>query len=507
MDTENRPNVLMIITDQQRYDSLGCYGNNYVNTPCIDKLAGNGIVFTRAYCSSPVCTPSRVSLFTGVHAGGHGSWNIGTIAVNPENFISSILKENGYSTWYIGKSHFSAWATDPANSREGWMGNWERNFTAFETPYYGFDHVELSMGHTSFGYCGHYGLWLKERLEGRKPEDLKRTARSQHRYGAEAYDWEMPVKLHNSTWVAERVIQALKQAKVKNQPFFIVAGFQDPHHPHCLPLELARELEVENIPCPHFQEGELDDKPPHFRLAYEGKIQYPSKGKFRKQVDFPDPFNTVTQEEARLSRAYYYGMIALVDQSVKRITEALKMLEMMDNTIIIFTSDHGDLLGDHGLWRKGPFHYEQLIRVPLIVHWPAGTLIKGRVDSIVSLVDIAPTILSAAGVEIPERIDGKSLMPILKGKQEKTREHAFIEYVDDPEELRLKTIVTEKYKLTVYHQRAYGELYDLENDPWEITNMFSEPGMKDTKMMLLFKLLDEMERVEQKIRLPRIASS
>ncbi|WP_135555826.1 sulfatase-like hydrolase/transferase [Paenibacillus cymbidii] len=502
-----RPNILLIMTDQQRCDSLGCYGSEFVRTPSLDRLAADGLLFTRAYCTNPVCTPSRVSLFTGMHVGSHGAWNIGTIAEDNGTFLSARLAEAGYDTRYVGKAHFSSWAASPQRSLESFHDDWERNFRRFPTPYYGFEHAELSMGHTSFGHFGHYGLWLREKLGDKRPAELVRKAKSIHRFGAEAYDWDMPVELHNSSWVAERTVHALREAKAAGKPFLIAASFQDPHHPHCLPASLGGTVDPSRVPPPLWSEGELDDKPPHFKSAHEGEHAYPTKAPFRTGKEYPDAFSAVEAEEAQLARAYYYAMVQLVDRCAGVILDELAGLGLVDNTIVVFTTDHGELLGDHGLWLKGPFHYEQLINVPLLLRWPAGLRRTGVCASLASLADLAPTLLEAAGQQVPGWIDGHSLMPLLRNEQPAVRQHAFIEYVDTVDDLRLKTVVTERYKLTVYHRREYGELYDLREDPRETVNLFHAPAMQQVKMRLMALIVDEMEKPESKLRRPRIGSS
>ena len=504
MKTE-RMNILLIMTDQQRYDSLGCDGSSFVFTPTIDRIATDGILFDRTYCTNPICTPSRVSIFTGMYPGGHGVWHNGMYANRPDAFISDLLRRQEYSTWYIGKAHFNPWTAPAGESPESFMQGWERYMADFKLPYYGFENCELSIGHTSFGHYGHYGLWLKEKLGGSPNFAFRRRGSSV--FGCEAIDWDIPVELHNNAWVAERSIHALHRAKAVNKPFFMTVSFQDPHHPHCLPTALAKKIRLENIPPPRYTVGELEDKPPHFMLAHEGKAQYPDKTKYRKPDEYTHAFRDVVNEDAILAKAYYYAMVEFIDYSLKSLMDELDALGMTDNTLVIFTSDHGEMLGDHGLWKKGPFHYEQLVHIPLIIKPPCFKRASAKYNGIVSLADIAPTILETAGIAIPEYMDGRSLCPIWNGNEIISRDCVFIEYVDNPKGLRLKTVVTERYKLTIYHGQPYGELYDLETDPLEMVNRFYDSDATDVRLSLTAMLFDEMEKTEMKIRGKRVSSS
>jgi arylsulfatase A-like enzyme len=312
-----------------------------------------------------------------------------------------------------------------------------------------------------------------------------------------ARDWDLPTRLHNSVWTADRSIEFLRRHD-SSRPFFLAVGFQDPHHPLALPRDFADRVDEKAVPLPDYDDGELADKPPFFTEAHCGMLeQSRERGEFfvAGQGKGHD-YRRVTPEAARLSRAYYYGMVRLIDQQMGRILSSLQETGLAENTLVIFTSDHGELLGDHGLWLKGPFHYEPLIRVPLMLRWPRGFSAAPATRSLVSLLDLAPTVLEAAGLEIPATMDGHSLLPLLRGQVPAVRDHALIEFVDDPRKLRLKTLVTPTRKLTWYADRDFGELYDLELDPREKINHWNTPAYAADKTALLGKLLSELERLE-----------
>jgi arylsulfatase A-like enzyme len=256
------------------------------------------------------------------------------------------------------------------------------------------------------------------------------------------------------------------------------------------------------VPLPRFVEGELADKPPHFDLVRRGAFDdsafrgtYPLAGQHRNP-----PYHDLPEQSVRNARAYYYSMVALIDTQIGRILSHLESSGRLNDTIIVFTTDHGELLGDHGLWLKGPFHYEELVRIPFIVAWPGGFPAGSRVDDLVSQVDVVPTILDAAGAAplAPSIIDGVSLLDLLRGRRLAKRPAVVVECVDDPAGLRLKTVVTARYKLTHYHGHEFGELYDLEEDPGEARNRWSDPAYAGARSELLGTLVDHAERLERR---------
>lgn len=489
-------NVIFITTDQQRTDSVSCYGSSFARTPALDAMAGRGVRFDRAYCTNPVCTPSRASILAGTYLSRHGAWNVGMNVPSDVELLSHRLKAVGYRTHLIGKAHFNAFGGSPEQSAECLKG-WRDRFPAFTGPYYGFNGVELALGHTTYGVAGHYGAWVEQKI-GRTGDRLFASRRrAAAPFGGEAYDWDIPLELHSSTWTADRVCAFLEDAAGNERPFFLSVGFEDPHHAHALPVEHARTLDVARFPAPRYREGELDDKPPYFREAREGNLERSRfRGAFHVAGQGPGhDYRKVTPDDARLGRAYYHGMVELIDRAMGRILQTLERTGLDRSTLVVFTTDHGELLGDHGLWMKGPFHYEELVRVPLIVQLP-GRAHAGRVvGSVVSLADLAPTALSVAGFPVPEGLDGVDLAPVIAARQA-AHGAVFVEVVDDPGGIRLKTVVTERYKLTHCHGERFGELYDLEADPGEIVNRWADPGLAGVRAELLARIIDFSERLE-----------
>ncbi|MFC1452941.1 sulfatase-like hydrolase/transferase [Verrucomicrobiota bacterium] len=499
-DNRSQPSILVITTDQQRADSLSCYGSGFTSTPNVDRLAEQGLLFERAYCANPVCTPARASLFSGQYLTRHGAWNVGTSVPADTIMLSHRLAAMGYRTHYVGKAHFQPHGGDAADSMES-LRNWQQRYPAFRGPFYGFDSVELALGHTDYGLAGHYGVWVRERVPATRLRALNRSdLLSDHDFHGTAVDWHLPVRLHNSVWTAERTIEFLSHHDPA-RPFFLAVGFQDPHHPHCVPLDFEDRVRPEDVPLPRFSQGELADKPPHFLPAREGRLEgSPFRGAFKVagQGSGAD-FRGVSEHDARLGRAYYYTMVRLIDRETGRILEALDRLGLAENTLVVFTTDHGELLGDHGLWLKGPFHYEELIRIPFVVRWPAGLPGGTRMEGLFSQVDLTPTVLGLIGQTVPPGIDGTDCSAMLRGEKASTRDAAVIECVDDPHGLRLKTVVTRDRKLTVYHGRPFGELYDLASDPGEMTNHWADPTYAGDRQALIARLLDHMEPLERRV--------
>lgn len=511
------PNIVLIITDQQRRDTLGTYGTRGTATPNIDRLARTGVTFDRAYVANPLCTPSRTSLLSGAYPTRHGVWNNGIVVPRDRPLLSHRLAAIGYETRYIGKLHMQPHAAPPDISRESILPGWQVN-SDFGGPYYGFETVELSPGHSLYGIRGSYGKWVHGRAGhvefGSNPlEELS--------WGAEAIEWELPVALHQTSWLVERT-RAFLSSRNRDRPFFLCLGFQDPHHPHAVPRDWDKRTSASAFRAPRFSSGELDDKPQYFRDIHEGNwdSSNPLRGEYslgqfdkgRERVEGVPyspggiDFSQIPVQDASMARWHYQELCSMVDSAVGQILDACRAQNVSDSTIVVFTSDHGDLMGDHGLWMKGPFHFDELVAVPLIINWPGRLPESKRVRGVTSLVDLAPTLLGLAGQSIQRLDDGFNLAGVLVGKTAHPRKAALIEYWDDPNRIVLKTIVTRRHKLTVYSGAlSGGELYDLEADPHETNSLWSHPDARDTKDVLMQELLREVSYAGA--RLDRIAKA
>ena len=491
-----RPNFLFITTDQHRADDVGCYGNPLIQTPHLDRLAADGVRLTHNYVNNPLCMPSRATLLTGRYPRSHRVWCNGVALPSDETPFTELLNEAGYYTACVGKMHFTPYG---AEARPGYYDankTWEEcDLSGWEGPYCGFQTVRLTIGHCS-PRGGHYGRWLGENfpdLQAAYAQD-KQNGQACPSGAPETYQSTLTPEAHHSTWVADNTLELIDRRQEK--PFFLWASFPDPHHPFRPPGEYARKYEGAEVRQPVRREGELDDKPPLFRQYYEGRCV----GEERHEGAGVSNPSGISAEQTRDIIRYTYAMITLVDENIGRILDGLEALGLADNTVVCFCSDHGELLGDHGLFCKGPFHYEGLVRVPMIWKFPGG-FPGGQVsDAFTQLVDFAPTVLDLAGAPHPEYMQGRSLAPLLRGTTDAHREGALIEFHSFYRPwLNLKTWRDREWKITHYAGQPYGELYDLANDPDEFVNLWSSPDHAEVRERLQLRLLDELVLTEDRM--------
>ena len=367
------PNVLWICTDQQRFDTLGCYGNPFVQTPNIDRLAKSGMLFENAYAQSPICTPSRASFLTGRYPRTTRCRQNGQSIPSDERMLPRLLKDQlGYVCGLSGKLHTSFCNPDTLKGTELRIDD-------------GYDEFHWSHDPNPVWPTNQYINWLhSQKVKFQTPlfEDSKvvRTG--------------MPEQYHQTTWCAEKAINFIRTNADYDVPWLFSVNIFDPHHAFDPPPEyLARYLpHLDEIPLPNYTPHELDNKP-HFQ-----SLDHQSPYNGLHAGGFP-AYDEMTDREHRLIKASYWAMIDLIDVQVGRMINELEETGQLDNTIIIFMSDHGEMLGDHGIYLKGPHLYDPAIHVPLIMSLP-GTIPAGtRSSALVELVDVAPTLMEAAGVE------------------------------------------------------------------------------------------------------------
>lgn len=476
-----KPNVVIITTDQQRYDTLGCNGNAWIRTPVLDELASCGVRFTRAYCSNPVCTPSRVSIMTGQLPSRHGSYNIGTAAASTETFLSTVLTQNGYRTHQIGKAHFYPWDLLSAENRKTEGTKPFCNFAGFET-------AELSVGHTDWGINGHYEAWLAGK--GIKKGCHMPQLQVKRLFEKDAYqtgDWGMPTEYHSGAWIVDRVRSFLQNRDGK-RPFYLNIGFQDPHHPLAVPEDWPK-IPEEQIPAPC--KGH-DTRVLCQQALLDGTVEEMCGGRFGIAGNQDTVWKESPEQVIRTARSYYYSMVELFDRQMGELISALKEAGVFENTLLIVTSDHGDMLFDHGIGEKGPLSFEEVLHIPLLMVWPK-RIRPGVVKEPVSLVDLYPTVLDYAGIGMNMTVcDGISLRPLIEGKKW-TRTGVRAEFKEDPDAVSYRCFVTEEWKLTEYTGEAYGELYHLKTDPGETKNLWFDTDFLPVKYELLRLMLEEAD--------------
>lgn len=477
-----RPNFVFICTDQQRNDSLGCCGNRYAVTPHLDGLAADGVRFKRHNTPCPICSPSRASFLTGLYP-RHHKLTINGMALGPEiPTLPAMLSQAGYRTYGIGKHHLQPiLAPDRFRMPES-EAFWQRPESKdWKGPYYGFQEVQFVIGEADkAGQAGHYANWLKNqspdgpyRLTAdasldTPPNDLD-----------EVWKCALPADLHYNHWIAKQAVNVIDQA---TQPFFLFVSFPDPHHPFSPPRPYCNRFDPDEMPLPHKVSGELDKMPPYYRNIFRPGNKGVLKSYWGSSADDEQGFllNTAGLSETSIRRAiaHTYGMVTMIDDCVGDVLWALEKNGLNENTIILFTSDHGELLGDHGLLHKGPPPYRQLREIPLLVKGPG--LPSGKtIDILTTHLDLAPTLLDLAAIEYQsERFDGQTLAPLLTSHNSrcKERDAIFGEYHPrSPNKLYNQTIQTDKWRLTLYPQQpGWGELFDLEVDPHECNNLYAD---------------------------------
>ena len=510
-----RPNFLFLISDQQRAADLGCYGHPIVKTPNIDNLATRGTRFERFYCASPICMPNRATLMTGrmpsLHGVRHNGIPLNTQAVT---FVE-MLRESGYRTAHIGKSHIQNMNDNEAMLKRTPVKNghmpapehlaeatklvtgegpydqesvtrWGAGSnTQVELPYYGFDHVEFANNHADVT-TGHHLRWQLARNP--EVESLRGpgNALPSDYTAPQAYRTAVPEELYSSTYVAEQTEAYLEDhvANYSDQPFFIFSSFPDPHHPFTPPgkyWDMYDPIDVE-LPASFPVDGRPDNPLAQWIYEKRGPDAESRKG---------PAVAALTEKEAREALALTYGMITMVDDMVGTIIDKLEALGLTEDTVVVFTSDHGDFQAAHGLIFKGPIHVDNVVRVPFIWADPKCQSTVNSTAALGSTLDLAQTILDHAGVEPYNGIQGHSLLEVAAGVQEKVRDAVLIEeggqrsFLGFKAPVRVRTAITDRWRLTIYHNEDYAELFDLENDPDEMTNLWNDPAYQETKLEMM----------------------
>jgi len=298
----------------------------------------------------------------------------------------------------------------------------------------------------------------------------------------------------------------IEHSLAEDRPFFLWSSFFDPHPPYAIPEPWASMYDSDQMEPGRYVEGEQQDMPPHYVKTQEEapdySMYYEEGGKglhgFHSHLH--------SEEQIRRSMACYYGMISMIDQEVGRILNALDRLGIAEHTLVLFSTDHGHFLGQHGLIAKGAFHYEDMLRIPMIVRYPGVVPAGVRSDTLQCQVDWPVTFLSAAGIEVPGLMQGLNQLEVWAGDRSRAREWVLAENRHNPTTVHLRTLVTGRFKITVYRDAAYGELFDLEADPGELHNCWDDPAYAEVKAQLLLKFV-QAEIQREPTRMPRIAGA
>ena len=450
-----RPNILWICTDQQRFDTIRALGNPRIRTPQIDQLVKQGVALTQAYAQSPVCTPSRAAMLTGRYPRTTRCRQNGQQIPSDERLLPRMLADHGYVCGLAGKLHLGSCANGRVEQRidDGYeVFHWSHH----PQP----DWVENA-----------YTQWLAK--HGKTWEEL--YTGEQTRFTKRG----IPAEYHQTTWCAEMATDFIHENAGRKNPWLFSVNFYAPHHPFDPPGEYLDRYDPAEMPLPKYKEGELENKPEFQKLDHIWAHNTP--GYY--------PTGEMTPDEARQVIAAYYAMIEHIDHEVGRMLQVLEDTGQRENTIVIFMSDHGEMLGDHGLLLKGPHFYEEAVRVPLILRWPGHFQVGLKADGLVELVDLVPTLLECAGLPIEPQIQGRSLLPVLKGEADASqiREFVYSEYLNawTHPEAYATMLRTRNEKIVVYHGTELGELYDLASDPDEFENLWDYENHAKRKTRLL----------------------
>jgi arylsulfatase A-like enzyme len=505
-------NVLLITSDQHKATTIGVYGDPLGATPYLDRLGAAGTVFTRCRTQNPFCQPARATILTGTYPTTHGVIRNGIDLPDDAiaDSVATLFAEAGFATALFGKAHFASYFPDFPTGRIESVADSAGVSPDWYGPYFGFEHVELmtdvhnirlapGVGQWNWGFGPppmglHYARHLFrdgrrrgiERLRLMQPEAAGRTW--DH---TQTWKNELPEEDHHTTWTADRAIAWLTGI---DRPFFMWVSFADPHHPFDPPHPWCDRYEPADMRqvLPQAHAGELASKPP-FHATW-------SQGFRGTRFEWANPGWALFTEDERLAiLAAYYGMISQIDHNIGRILTALERRGLAANTVVIFTADHGDYMGDHQMILKGPIHYEALIRVPLIVAG-AGFAPGAIIDDPVGSIDVAPSVLRACDVPVPVAMEGRPL-------RDAPREHVLTEDDIIRGGLAFRTLTTKRYRITRdEHDAAGGELYDLADDPGELVNRWSDPSMASVRADLL-ATLDRVMRHDLARALPQVCEA
>lgn len=449
---QQRPNVILIMTDQQRFDALGCV-NNAVISPNLDGLAEDGYLFSSAYSSSPSSTPARAGLITGMSPWNHGLLGYGQQATKYPYTMPQMLSDEGYNTMGIGKMHF----------------NPQRNT-------HGFDIVigDESGRVSDEYYMSDYRKWFYSQAFGENPDA---TAVGWNSHIARPY--ALAESLHPTKWTGDVAVDAIEGYN-SDKPLLLKISFARPHSPYDPPQRVLDMYDGIEIPAPVVGEWVSNEWRKFDDPSYNSDAAIGAFG----------------AEYAKNTRRHYYASVTFVDEQIGRIVEALKEAGLYDNSIIIFVSDHGDMVGDHDLWRK-TYAYEGSTAIPYIVKLPSdieSVVEKGSVmEYPVELRDLLPTMLDLCDVEQPEQMDGRSLLPLFESAKPEWREYLDLEHARAYFNENYWMALTDgKIKYIWFRSTGEEQLFDLEKDSYECHNLIGERRYKKTLERMRAKMVEHL---------------
>ena len=452
-------NVLIILTDEHRFDAVGCNGNPIVKTPNLDQLAAEGVNFHGHTCSSPICTPARASVLTGKYSRAHGAITVG-VKMDPETeTLATWLAQAGYRCGLFGKSHLEGEMTG-----FNWDNRPHKN-------YYGFHEAWLSEDNMN----GPYLHWIRREHPRWEAEAWLQANESFQPDGYGADDegrlnsvraTKLPVELTQSAWITRQTERFIRDTVQSKQPFFAVCSYVPPHHPFTPPEFYAKQYDTAAMP-----------KPRREVLGYKTPLDV--AGRYTKMPELSD-------HELQRMTAHYYALCTMLDDQIGQLLKTVDEVGADEDTLVIFTSDHGDHLGNYGLVRKSGLLLDDLLRVSMIVRGPGAK--GGRIcDGLSQHEDIVPTVLELAGVKIPKGIQGRSLAGMMRGDGggESPRKYSYFEHPAHG----CCGVSDGRHKLSRYPTCDSWVLVDTQEDPMELKNRMGDAACADVERRLKDELL------------------
>lgn len=459
-DHQKQPNIIFVITDQQRFDTIAAGGFSYMKTPNLDRMVREGTYFRQTYVTSPSCAPSRASLFTGVYPHTNGVYR------NDEPWAFSwvqLMADAGYRCVNVGKMHTSPFEDSFGFHERHVVENKDR--ATARLPFF-LDQWDKAIWNRGF----------------EKPSRVTYRRREDYRSSLGAFVWNLPEDLHSDNFVSA-LAQMWLDAYTGNEPFFLQIGIPGPHPPYDPTQEYLDMYADAELPEPILSVADIATQPAALKALRAQHLAVDHDA----VVHLPAP----SREQTRRQRQHYFANVSMVDTQMGKLIEAVERRGVLNDTIIIFTSDHGDSLNDHGHSQKWSM-YEHSVRVPAIV-WAPGRVAEGRVvDDLVSLFDFAPTVLEMAGVPVPEWMEAQSLMPYLRGEHCEPRKYVFSEHAGDRifnGSTFMTMIRSQRHKLVHFVDSDEGQLFDMHDDPMEMNNLWSDPEHQTTKQELINAIL------------------
>ena len=453
---KQKPNILYLMTDQHRGDCMGCAGNKVIKTPHLDSIARDGVIFSNAYSSTPSCTPARSALLTGLSPWHHGMIGYGRVADKYPFELPQALRDAGYYLFGIGKMHWY-----PQKKLRGYHGILVDESGRAETP----------------GFVSDYRLWFKRQAPELNPDA---TGIGWNDYRAKTY--VLPERLHPTRWTADRAVDFIEGYN-RPEPFLLKVSFARPHSPYDPPKRFMDMYNEDEMPRP-----------------YVGNWA----AQYAEHKDPPNPslwHGDLGVRQAKKSRRGYYASITFIDEQIGRILTALKKRGMFDNTLIILFSDHGDMLGDHHLWRK-TYAYEASANVPMLLRWPKSMGMEHQrgktLPQPVELRDVLPTFLDAAGAPIPNHLDGKSMLELVRGNTKNWRQFIDLEHSMCYNKDHWNALTDGRFKYIYYAYDGREQLFDLINDTDELYDLAAESAYKSILLQWRQRMVEHLsERGEQ----------